>query len=166
MSKITTERHYKITLTDGSTYYGRTAQSGNDRYSQHRSTVRRGVHDNKNIQESYNKYGYDGWIHEWLGYETGDKLHHDKIEFGYIQADPKSLNILDGRVVLLTTKEHNKRVRNKMTPKELEKDRRKDRDKQRKRRLNETLEQKEIRLMKMREYYHRSKEIKRSGDNK
>ena len=104
MSKITTERHYKITLSNGSTYYGRTT-IGNQRYRNHKSDVRVNKHDNPKVQESYNKYGYDGWVHEWLSTETGDKQHHDKIEYGYVQADPKALNINDGRVALLSEDE-------------------------------------------------------------
>ena len=91
---LTTERHYKITFPDSSTYYGRTTQPGNKRYRSHLNKSKRGKHENKHIQEAYNKYGY--MAHEWLGYETGDLAHHRKIEFGYVQADPKALNIHNG----------------------------------------------------------------------
>jgi|TARA_R110000737_G_scaffold335539_1_gene354404 hypothetical protein len=127
MSKITTEQHYKITLTDGSTYYGRTTK-GDKRYRGHQSDVRCNTHSNKHVQESYNKYGYDGWVHEWLGYETGDLQHHNKIEFGRVQADPKALNIWDGKLALLSEDEQvvykvERRYKkiDDMTPKEGEK---------------------------------------------
>ena len=103
MSEITTERHYKITLSDGSTYYGRTTLLGNRRYTAHKVLLRKGTHST--LQEVYDKYGYDDWVHEWLGYETGDLEHHRKIEFGYVQADPKSLNIHDGKYTLLSEDE-------------------------------------------------------------
>ena len=100
MKKITTQQHYKITFPDSSTYYGRTTLRGNRRYTKHKSQVKHGTHDNKLIQEIYNKYGCGGWIHEWLGTETGDLEHHRKIEFGYINADPKSLNVHNGSFIL------------------------------------------------------------------
>ena len=93
---LTTERHYKITFPDGSTYYGRTTQSGDERYRQHLSTSKLGKHDNKHIQEVYNKYGHDGWVHKWLVEETGNNEYHNNIEFGYVQSDPKALNIHNG----------------------------------------------------------------------
>ena len=151
MSKnITTERHYRITLTGGSTYYGRTIQPGDGRYDRHLSCVRLGTHPNKHIQESYNKYGYDDWINEWLGWETGDLEHHRQIEYGYVQADPKSLNIHDGKVALLSEDI-------------LERDRIRIKEKQSK----ETPEQYEERLSKAREYQRRKREEKKRGrDNK
>ena len=188
--KITTEQHYKITLKDGSTYYGRTTQVGNRRYHEHTSDVRRGEHGNKYVQESYDKYGYDGWVHEWLGYETGDKQHHNKIEFGYVQADPKALNIDTGRCVLLTNSERFNNKLNNMTPEELKEHKRElnkyykhrmeketpeeqekrllyDKEQARIRRKNETPKQYELRKQKDREYQQRRRdEKKRSGDNK
>jgi len=96
MSNVRTERHYKLTLSDGSVYYGRTTLSGNKRYVNHRCNAKKGKH-NKHIQEVYNKYGYDDWVWEWLGEETGDLEHHRKIEFGYVQVDPKAINLYNGR---------------------------------------------------------------------
>ncbi len=93
---LTTQQYYRITFPDGSTYYGRTTQLGNKRYIQHLSSSKLGKHDNKHIQEVYNKYGSDGWVHEWLGTETGDLEYHNKIEYGYVKSDPKSLNIHNG----------------------------------------------------------------------
>jgi hypothetical protein len=169
MSKITTERHYKITLKDGSTYYGRTTQSGNKRYNQHLSQSRLGKHENKHIQESYDKYGYDDWVHEWLGWETGDNDYHNKIEFGYVQADPKALNINDGKRALLDEDEEREYLnkyaqeyRNKNIKTIL-----KNNKKNNKTRLeNETPEQREKRRLYDSEKYYRNKEIKRGGDNK
>tara|TARA_B110000977_G_C10635750_1_gene321984 strand:+ start:75 stop:500 length:426 start_codon:yes stop_codon:yes gene_type:complete len=131
MNKITTERHYKITFQNGSTYYGRTTQPGNKRYNDHLTKARKGKQSNKYIQEVYDKYGSDDWIHEWLGTEIGDKHHHDRIEFGYVQADPKSLNIKDGRRVLnkkeYDWQNHLKR-QNARTPEEHEEHNRKQRE--------------------------------------
>ena len=90
MSKITTERHYKITLSDGSTYYGKTKHHIYIRGCNHLQTARLGIHKNKHIQEVYNKYGYDDWVFEYLSTETGNRDHHNQIEFGRVQADPKS----------------------------------------------------------------------------
>ena len=150
MNKITTERHYKITFQNGSTYYGRTTQPGNKRYNDHLTKARKGKQSNKYIQEVYDKYGSDDWIHEWLGTEIGDKHHHDRIEFGYVQADPKSLNIHDGKVALLSEDI-------------LERDRIRIKEKQSK----ETPEQYEERLSKAREYQRRKREEKKRGrDNK
>ena len=164
MNKITTERHYKITLSNGSTYYGRTTQSGNKRYQGHQSDVRCNTHHNKHIQEVYSKYGYDDWVHEWLGYETGDRHHHNKIEFGYVQADPKSINIDDGRKSLLSKEQikeqdrlRSQRKIDNMTPEELKEYRLITSLKETHRRANETPEQREKRLEGMRDYSKRSR---------
>ena len=209
MNKITTERHYKITLTGGSTYYGRTTLLGNKRWNIHTFDLRRGKHPC--LQEVYDKYGYDDWVHEWLGWETGDLQHHRQIEFGYVQADPKSINIRKGYYLLLSEeekKEYNYQktlnetpeqreerlspirtrsntIRWSMTPEELKEHRRKGKEDSQRKRDNETSKQREERLIKEqqkrdnktpeeyeqyrrrdREYYRRSKEKKRSGDNK
>lgn len=173
MSKITTERHYKITLKDGSTYYGRTTQPGDDRYNQHQGDVRRNKHPNKNIQESYNKYGYDDWVHEWLSTETGDKQHHDQIEYGYVQADPKALNINKGKWVICEdggleyNRVYQQQRRDKETPEQKEERRHEGREYQQQKRDNETPEEREERLRKQREYSQRKRdEKKRGGDNK
>ena len=115
MNKITTERHYKITFQDGSTYYGRTTQLGNKRYNVHLCHAKKGKHSNKHIQEIYNKYGSDNWVHEWLGEEIGDLEYHNKIELGYVQSDPKAINIRDGSCILDRKKygrEQNQALRN------------------------------------------------------
>jgi len=158
--KITTERHYRITLTGGSTYYGRTTQPGNQRYNEHLYHVRQGTH--VCLQESYDKYGCEGWIHEWLSTETGNIEHHRQIEFGYVQADPKALNIHDGKVALLSKEEQIEYRREKMKkhiqqqidnmpPKELKEYRTKNALKHQQRRDNETPEEKEERRRKDRE---------------
>ena len=153
--KITTERHYKITLSDGSVYYGRTTIE-DKRYYQHLGDARRGNHDNKNIQEVYNKYGYDDWVHEWLGYETGDLKHHREIELGYVQSDPKALNINTGDYILGDPKEYDRKKHiekyDNMTPKELKEFRRKDREKKQLIRDNETPEERRIRQDKTNTY--------------
>ena len=145
MSKITTERHYKITLSDGSTYYGRTTQPDDNRYDQHLKTAKRGANSNKYINEVYDKYGYDDWVHEWLSTETGDIKHHRKIEFGYVQADPKSINIHDGTSALLTKHQNNSRQHqqkyNNMTPEQHEEKKRKDRERAKLKRDNMTPEE-------------------------
>ena len=97
---LTTERHYKITFPDDSTYYGRTTLPSGERYAVHLAQVKKGKHDNKHIQEVYNKYGSDDWVHEWLGTEIGNKQHHDKIEYSYVLSDPKALNIDNGHCSL------------------------------------------------------------------
>ena len=165
MSKITTERYYKITLSNGSTYYGRTT-IGNQRYRNHLSTVRQGSHHNKNVQESYDRYGSDDWVHEWLGYETGDRHHHNKIEFGYVQSDPKSINIDDGRKSLLSKEQINEQDRlrlqrkiDNMTPEELKEYRLITALKETHRRANETPEQREKRLKGMRDYRKRRRNL-------
>jgi len=164
MSKITTERHYKITLSNGSTYYGRTTQPSDDRYKRHLNTARTGTNSNKHIQEIYDKYGSDDWVHKWLGWETGGLEHHRQIEFGYIQSDPKALNIHDGRKSLLSEEEITKQdlLRlhskiNNMTPKELKEYRLIKKEEQAQRRANETSEQREKRLCGMREYAQRKR---------
>ena len=171
MSKITTERHYKIIFPDGSTYYGRTTQPDNDRYYRHLGEVKRGKHSNKHIQELYNKYGSDDWVHEWLSTKIGDIEHHRQIEFGYVQADPKALNIDDGRKSLLSKEvivEYQRlRIQRKidnMTPKELKEYRLIKREEQSRRRANETPEQREKRLEGMRNYFKRNKN--NDGDTK
>mgnify|MGYP003676112471 CR=1 FL=1 len=158
MSKITTERHYKITLTGGSTYYGRTTLPDDERYRDHLTSAERGKHDNKNVQESYDKYGHDDWSHEWLGTETGNTQHHNQIEYGYVRADPKSLNIHDGKWTLLSKEEKNEYFRlmeenrkKKLTPKELEEHLRKDREKYHNKLKNMTPEELEETLRKRRE---------------
>ena len=154
---LTTERHYKITLSDGSTYYGRTTQSGNNRYSRHQSHLKAGTHKNKHIQEVYNKYGYDDWVHEWLVEETGDLDHHNNIEFGYIQSDPKSINVRVGSWVL-DKKKYDRQLqaarRAAWTPEELEEHKRKTNQKW----LNLTLEEQKEYRRKEREYYHKRKQ--------
>ena len=160
MSKITTERHYKITLSDGSTYYGRTIM-GDLRYKQHLGQARRGDHENPNIQEVYDKYGYDDWVHKWLSTETGDKRHHDKIEYGYVQADPKALNIKSGSWVLDKKKymNHYMNLRNKaLPPEEKEETKRKQREHQREKLLNMTPEERDEHNRKQRERYHKHKQ--------
>tara|TARA_B110000285_G_C14773915_1_gene445311 strand:+ start:182 stop:598 length:417 start_codon:yes stop_codon:yes gene_type:complete len=133
MSDITTERHYKITFPEGSIYYGRTTQGGNKRYNEHLCAVKKGKHGNKHIQEIFNKYGCDGWIHEWLGEETGDLEHHRNIEFGYTQSDPKALNIWDGRYALLEDRQYKQAIRDAHTPEEREEYNRKERERYHKR---------------------------------
>ena len=192
--KITTEQHYKITLTGGSTYYGRTTLPGNDRYNQHRSDVKAGRHSS--LQESYDKYGYDGWVHEWLGWETGDIDYHNQIEYGYVQADPKALNIRKGYWAILSedllerdrmyqqqkkvnqtpeeleeslrkAREYDQRKRDNMTPEEKEEHRRKQREYEQRKRASWTPEELEEYRRKDKEYKQRKRdEKKRSGDNK
>ena len=168
MSEITTEHHYKITFPDGSTYYGRTTQE-DKRYELHLSTARRNKHGNKHIQEVYDKYGSEDWVHKWLGWETGDLEHHRNIEFGYVQSDPKSLNIKDGRysqlskeeLRILGKKESKIRFENE-TPEQSEERKAKQRKRNQLDKQNETPEQKEKRLA-----YHREYErIKRENKNK
>ena len=165
MSKITTERHYKITLTGGSTYYGRTTL-GDKRYELHKSWARQGTHPC--LQESYDKYGYDGWVHEWLGWETGDKLHHDKIEYGRVQTDPKSLNIQGGRYVLLDRKEYERRAyksrRDNMSPEEIEEFNR--RSKEEKRRKVDNMSPEELRAYRLKTNKRNHKNNKRKRNNK
>ncbi len=110
MSKITTEQHYQIILSNGSTYYGRTT-IGNRRFSNHKSRCKRGEHSC--LQEVYDKYGCDDWVNNWLGWETGDLDYHNQIEFSRIQSDPKSLNILKGDYVLLNEEEQKKQRKKK-----------------------------------------------------
>tara|TARA_R110000796_G_scaffold212440_1_gene328549 strand:+ start:173 stop:595 length:423 start_codon:yes stop_codon:yes gene_type:complete len=128
---------------------------GDLRYKQHLGQARRGDHENPNIQEVYDKYGYDDWVHKWLSTETGDKRHHDTIEFGYVQSDPKSLNVKTGKISLLSEEDHKERGRlqqqrrkENMTPEELEESRRKQREYMTQLRNNETSEQREERLRK------------------
>ena len=107
MSKVKTERFYKLTFQNGSTYYGRTILE-DKRYDCHKNDVKSYKHHNKHIQEIYNKYGYDGWVHEWLFYRTGTDKELGKVEFKLIQADPKALNIHDGKRALLSEEEKKK----------------------------------------------------------
>ena len=168
MSNITTERYYKITFPEGSIYYGRTTQGG-ERYKKHLSMVRRDRHPNKHIQEVYNKYGYDDWVHEWLFYETGDKDYHSRIELGMIQANPKSLNIKDGRYIQLSEEEFKQKNKEESkirfdneTPEQSKERKAKQRKRYHLNRQNETPEQREKRLT-----YHREYErIKRENKNK
>ena len=161
MSNITTEQHYKITLSEGSTYYGRTTLPGDQRYELHKSDVRCGNHPS--LQEVYDKYGYDDWVHEWLGWETGNNQHHNKIEFNRVQADPNALNIYDGRCRLLEggwkeyISKYQQEKRNSWTPEELEEFRREDRERARKKRANRTPEEHEEYKLMRREYYHKNK---------
>ena len=194
MNKITTERHYKITFQDGSTYYGRTTSPGNIRYNDHLYRVRKGKHRNKHIQEVYDKYGYDDWVHKWLSTETGDLDYHNKIEFGYVQADPKSINIKKGYHALLSEEEQNKKtysrrkqnrtpeehqiflseqrehyheVKSRMTPEELKEFKKKESLKYKRKKQNMTPEELEEHRRKDREYHQRRQdEKKRGGDNK
>ncbi len=191
--KITTARHYRITLTGGSTYYGRTTQPGDDRYNRHLGCVRLGTHPNKHIQEVYNKYGYDDWVHEWLSTETGDKQHHDQIEYGRVQADPKSLNKNKGYSGVLLeggNREHTRQqskaqrdahtpeereeynrlqreyyheVKARMTPEELKEFNKKEALKRKNNRSKETPEQYEERLRKVKEYQQRKRDEKKRG---
>ena len=163
MSKITTERHYKITLKDGSTYYGRTTQLGNKRYNQHLYYARQGKHSC--LQESYDKYGCDDWVNEWLGTETGDLDYHNRIEYGYIRADPKALNIHDGKRALLDKDEEREHL-NKYAQKYREENKTTILKNKKIRYKNETPEQREKRRLYDSERYYRNREIKRSGDNK
>ena len=161
MSKITTERHYKIIFQDSFTYYGRTILSGNQRYNEHLTRVRKGKHPNKHIQEIYNKYGFGGWVHEWLSTETGDLEHHNKIEFGYVQSDPKALNIKSGSWVLDKKKymNHYMNLRNKsLPPEEKEETKRKQREQKREKLLNMTPEERDEHNRKQRERYHKRKQ--------
>ncbi len=146
---LTTQRHYRIIFPNGSTYYGRTTQSGNKRYKSHLNKSKLGKHENKHIQEAYNKYGY--MTHEWLGTETGDLEHHNNIEFGYIQSDPKSLNIRDGSWGVREGEYHRQREQEKIrTPEEREEYNRYMREYQSKNR--------EKRNSKARERYHKLKQ--------
>ena len=166
-----TKTYYKITFPDNTCYIGTTKIHPYERWGKHLTDARLSYHKNKHVQVVYDKYGYDGWVHEWLGYETGDKQHHNKIEFGYVQADPKALNIDDGRKSLLSKEvivEYQRlRIQRKidnMTPKELKEYRLIKREEQSRRRANETPEQREKRLEGMRNYFKRNKN--NDGDTK
>ena len=161
MNKVTTERYYKITFQNSSTYYGRTILSGNQRYNEHLTRARKGKHPNKHIQEIYNKYSSDDWVYEWLGEETGEKDHHNKIEFGYIQTDPKALNIKSGSWVLDKKKymNHYMNLRNKSkSPKEQEEYRRKNKEHQSRKLSNMTPEERDEHNRKQRERYYKRKQ--------
>jgi hypothetical protein len=174
MSKITTERHYKITLTGGSTYYGRTTQPRNDRYQHHQSSCRRGVNKNKHIQEIYNKYGYDDWVFEYLSTETGNIDHHNQIEFGRIQADNRSINLDTGRRALVKEedrlsyyKKNNDNKYKNLTPEELKEYRQTKLELTNKWLESLTPKKREEKKRKDRERQQRKREEKkRGGDNK
>ena len=165
MSKITTEQHYKITLSKGSTYYGKTKHHIYERWGNHLQTSRLGIHKNKHIQEVYNKYGCDDWVFEVLSVEIGDLQHHNKIEFGYVQADPKALNIRRGRYALLDKDEEREHL-NKYAQEYREENKTTILKNKKIRYENETPEQREKRRLYDSEKYYRNKEIKHSGDNK
>jgi hypothetical protein len=192
---ITTEQYYKIILTGGSTYYGRTKHHLYERWGNHLKTARLGYHPNKHLQEVYNKYGGDDWVFEVLFVKVCSKEQHSICENTLIHDDSKSLNI---RKKLTTkqrkrrdeeikeySKEYMKRYLANETPEQnkirLAYSRKSSKVYYQRKRddpnysvyegnkirnENETPEQREIRLRKMREYYQRNKEIKRSGDNK
>ena len=157
---VTTEHHYKITFQDGSTYYGRTKHHLYERWGQHLADARKGVHRNKHICEIYNKYGYDDWTYELLSTETGDAQHQFGIEFSYIQADPKAINIQSG-IFSQNKKEwsarHARRRRAERTPEEREKFLREQRETYKIKRASITPQELEkIRRM-GRESYHRQR---------
>ena len=107
MDKSTTKQYYKIIFPDNTCYIGKTG-SIRDRKYQHHSDVRLGKHDNKHIQEVYNKYGYDNWEYKILFEEKGDKEYHRKREYKLIQETPNTLNLDDGRWIFLSKDEVNK----------------------------------------------------------
>ena len=140
--KITTASHYRVTLSNGSTYYGRTTRKGNVIFSEHKNSAKKGRHDSKYVQEVYNKYGCKDWKFEILTEETGNNDHHNRIEFNHIKADPKSININNGKTTFDRKKYKSEWIKE--------------------RRKRYTPEEREVYLNSMKEYYHEKKKERES----
>ena len=98
---MTTKTYYKITFPDNTCYIGATTRCWKRRMTEHRCESKQSKHQNYNIQAVYDKYGYDDWVYEWLFVGTGSKKYHSIRENTLISQEPRSINIRDGRLVLV-----------------------------------------------------------------
>lgn len=64
---------YKIkNLVNGKVYIGQTTKSPNTRFTQHKSRLRRNIHDNQHLQFAWNKYGKHNFIFEAI--DSGEHI--------------------------------------------------------------------------------------------
>ncbi len=97
---MTTKIYYKISFPNNTCYIGK-AKNYKYRMAFHKCKVKKGTHVNKNVQAVYDEYGLDNWIYEWLFVGTGTKDYHQKREYELIQDTPNTINIFDGKHILL-----------------------------------------------------------------
>mgnify|MGYP003652523474 CR=1 FL=1 len=104
---MTTKSYYKINFPNNTCYIGVTVNL-HKRMISHKCRCNKGKHDNRHIQEVYDKYGYDSWIVEELFSETGDKEYHKIREYNLIQETPNTINLNTGRECLLSRTEYSR----------------------------------------------------------
>jgi hypothetical protein len=75
---------YKITNTiNNKVYIGQTTTSGNVRWMAHRLNLKKGIHPNKHLQSSWNRYGESSFIYEVI--TKGCEGLLDILEISYIE---------------------------------------------------------------------------------
>jgi group I intron endonuclease len=116
---------YKIENTlNGKVYIGQTIQSPSKRMWSHFSTLRKGIHKNQHLQNSFNKYGEPNFKFTVLNYAT-NKETLDKLESNYIKkynsvnknlGYNKSLGGANGKQSLETRKKRSKMMMGENNP--------------------------------------------------
>lgn len=112
---------YKITNKEnGMTYIGQTMQRFQKRYWHHKWKLGNGTHDNRHLQNAWNKYGES--VFEFSVVETMDDYDNDKLdslEIKYIQMyrnENRCYNIADGgggTSGMVITEEHKRKISEK-----------------------------------------------------
>ena len=85
---------YKITFPNNTCYIGQSSKHEYERWGKHISQCSLGKHENRYVQNAYDKYGVDSWGFEVMHREeSGDKKFVNEIERRMINKYSNCVNI-------------------------------------------------------------------------